>query len=390
MTVTFQTPEELEYAWLATPVDGGHTLPVGALTPAETAVIERIPLEKDLRLRQLFMVTEERVSANLRVGLLLETLDRLAETTALRYVQRSYPEARVVTASIDDLKVCAPPSLERDITLLAQINFVGRTSLEVGIRIEHAGENPVHIGSCYFTMVARLAAETGSAVLPQLIHPEAIDRERAERAAFCRRGRARRMKQDPPSVEEWEHLTALHQQDSHSPGTMLPAAELVLSTWERTYPAQENVPETIFGGHILHRAYMAAHMCAELLADQRALLVAADRIDFYEPVRMGDKLHFLSRVTYSGQSSISVETDIVRISRDRTRRELSNTCVFTFVNVDKDLNTLPVPRVKPGSFIEDAKYLAGRRRQARYRSRQQLTQLRNNATVGPASWLEGA
>jgi hypothetical protein len=41
---------------------------------------------------------------------------------------------------------------------------------------------------------------------------------------------------------------------------------------------------------------------------------------------------------------------------------LSNTCVFTFVNVDADLNLLPVPQVYPTNYSEDARYLAGYRR----------------------------
>jgi acyl-CoA hydrolase len=270
---------------------------------------------------------------------------------------------------MDDLKVCAPPNLERDIDLLAQINYVGSTSMEVGIRIEHPGSEKVHLGSCYFTMVAKQTTGTGSAVLLPLRYTTPKEEVRAERAALRRKKRrAAAGNEPPPTPEEWSYLFAEHQSAIQNPGSTYLASDLVLSTWDRTYPSQENVPQTIFGGYLLHRAYVSAHLCAEMAADQRALLVAATRINFYEPVRMGDKLHFLSRVTYTGHSSVSVETEIVRVSRDRTRKELSNTCVFTFVNVDQDLNLLPVLHVTPASFIEDARYLAGRRRHVNYRS----------------------
>ncbi len=360
----------------------GSTTPA-AQAPSDTAIVQRIPLGSDPLLRQHFMVTDEPVKANLRVGLMLERLDSLAEMTALRYVQQFRPEARVVTASIDDLKVCAPPDLERDIDLLAQINYVGKTSVEVGIRIEHPGPQAIHLGSCYFTMVARLPEGKGLATLPGLRYVTNVEAQRAERAALRRRNRSATSDHEPPSAEEWKDLLAHHQEASRRPGASLAASDLLLSTWERTYPAQENVPLTIFGGYILHRAYVSAHMCAELVADHRALLVAASRINFYEPVRMGDKLHFLSRVTYVGNSSVCVETEIVRVSRDRSLRELSNTCVFTFVNVDKDLNLLPIIPVSPGSFIEDARYLAGRRRHMSY-----LAQRSRGAASHPSS--EGA
>ena len=46
------------------------------------------------------------------------------------------------------------------------------------------------------------------------------------------------------------------------------------------------------------------------------------------------------------------------ISRDRSSKALSNSCLFTFVNVDGDLAPHPVPPVFPTTYDEDARYLA--------------------------------
>ena len=77
---------------------------------------------------------------------------------------------------------------------------------------------------------------------------------------------------------------------------------------------------------------------------------------------MGDKLHFVSQITYTGDSSITVETSITRISRDRRMTALSNNCIFTFLNVNADLELMPVPKVYPSSYSEDEKYLEAYRR----------------------------
>jgi acyl-CoA hydrolase len=106
-------------------------------------------------------LTNEPVRANLRVGLLLEVLDKLAEDTALRYVRRRYPAARVVTAAMDSMRVRNVPDESRDLILRARVNLVGTTSLEVGVRIEQPGDPVRHIASCYFTMVARLREDDG-------------------------------------------------------------------------------------------------------------------------------------------------------------------------------------------------------------------------------------
>jgi hypothetical protein len=68
------------------------------MTPHQTSVVRRLKLSTDARLRQRFMVIDEPVKANIRVGLLLELLDKLAEDTALRYAHNVYPNVRVVTA----------------------------------------------------------------------------------------------------------------------------------------------------------------------------------------------------------------------------------------------------------------------------------------------------
>ena len=330
------------------------------MTPADTSITERLSLSSDADLRRRFMVTDEHVQANVRVGMVLEVLDKLAEETALRYVRLFEPHARVVTAAMDDLDVRNAPDIEQDMLLHARINFVGRTSLEVGVRIEQGGAEKVHIASCYFTMVARKAGQS------LLVHPLEYktddEQRRSRRAADRRSERLRNSSILSPALEEYALLHELHRQlDAPSEARLL-ARNLITSGWERTYPEHENVPQTIFGGHVIHHAYMYAHICAEMIADHRALLVSSNRIDFYQPVRMGDKLHFVSQITYTGRTSITVETSITRISRDRLMTALSNNCVFTFVNVDADLKLRPVPKVFPGSYAEDERYLTAHRR----------------------------
>ncbi len=333
------------------------------MTPSDTSTTERLNFQSDPALRRKFMVTDEAVRANLRVGIMLEVLDKLAEETALKYVRRFQSDARVVTAAMDDLEVRNAPDIERDILLYARINFVGRTSMEVGIRIEQGDVENRHIASCFFTMVARRDGQ--NLVVQPLEYRTDEEKRRAQRSAERRSERARMTALQAPTINEYALLHELHRDLDNPDARPLLARNLVTSGWERTYPEHENVPQTIFGGHVIHHAYMYAHICAEMIADHRALLVCSNRIDFYQPVRMGDKLHFVSQITYTGQTSLVVETSITRISRDRLMTALSNNCVFTFVNVDAELQLRSVPRVHPDSYSEDERYLAAYRRHRR-------------------------
>jgi acyl-CoA hydrolase len=341
--------------------------------------VKRLRFSTDLRLRRHFLLTDEPVRSNLRFGLLLEVLDKLAEDTALKYVRRSYPAARVVTAAMDSMRVRGVPDETRDMILQARVNLVGTTSLEVGIRIEQpgvaAGDPAVHIASCYFTMVARLRDEDGterSVPLPGLAYRSKVDEARAERARERRASYREYVHaaEAPPSAEEYALLRRLHEAQEDPDAKILLASGLKVEGWERTYVEHENVPHKIFGGYVAHRAYMGAHICSEMVATHRGLLVSVDRINFHQPVRMGDKLHYISRVAFTGKTSVTVETSIMRISRDRKSTALSNVCTFTFVNVDPELTPMPVPQIYPTTYAEDARYLAGyRRHQAHLGSR---------------------
>lgn len=330
-----------------------------------------IPLGSDPALRRRYMLVDEDVPANVRFGLVLEVLDKVAEECALDFVRRAHPQARVVTAAIDNIYMRSAADVHRDLVFRARVNFVGRTSLEVGIRIEHPagpGLAAAHIASCYFTMVARSTTGAGAAslVLPGFEPSDDLAVRRWERAIARREGYRQQLDQaqEPPSREEYALLAALHAAQDQPGFQGLLARDCVTSGWERTYPEHENVPTKIFGGHLIRQAFEQSAICAEQVAPHRPAIKAVNRINFVQPVRMGDKLQFLSRAVYSGRTSVCVETDIIRVSRDRTQTNLSNSCVFTFANVDDELRSQAVPPIYPTTYAEDARYLAAHRRRA--------------------------
>ncbi len=227
----------------------------------------------------------------------------------------------------------------------------------MGIRIEHPGPDPVHVASCYFTMVARTGTGDGarSVAVAALECGDDLERRRFAKAVERReRARARTAAAaGPPTREEFGLLARLRaaQEDPGGAGRLVGA--LTCMSWERVYPEQENVPTKIFGGHLVRRAYELAAIQAEEIAPDRPVLVRVNRINFVQPVRIGDKLQFVSRITYTGRTSICVEVTIERASRDRVTKALPR----------------PVPPVYPTTYAEDARYLEAHRRHLRFRRR---------------------
>jgi len=329
-------------------------------TPSETSCSHTLPLESDLTMRRRFMVIDEPIPGNFRFGLLLEKLDLLAEQTALIYVRRTHPEGRVVTAAIDNIVVRQVTDVTRDVVCHARINHVGRSSLEVGIRVEQPGDPVNHIATCHFTMVARGGPEAGeSLALPPLEYLTDKEQERAGRVVANREVYRRQQEslQQPPTQEEYALLDQLHREQEDPLFAGHRAVNLVTDAWERMYPEQEYVPRRIFGGYLMRRAFELSSICSELVAPDRSVIAAVNRINFFHPVRLGDKLHFTSRVVYTNDCFVCVEAGIERISRDRTSKALSNSCLFTFVNVDRELKHRPVPPIYPATYREDARYL---------------------------------
>ncbi len=91
-------------------------------------------------------------SGNVHGGTLLKHLDEVAYACASRFAG-SY----VVTLSVDQVTFRQPIHVGELVTFLASVNYTGRTSIEVGIKVitENIRDKLVrHTNSCFFTMVA--------------------------------------------------------------------------------------------------------------------------------------------------------------------------------------------------------------------------------------------
>lgn len=340
------------------------------MRPADTSIERELLFGSNPNLRRKFKILDKDIPGNIRWGRVLEELDKLAEDAALKYIQQTEPNARVVTAAVDDIALHIPADISEDVYMRARINYVGRTSMEVGIRVDQDKEAEHSLAACYFTMVARIGEgdDAESLPVPELDYETELEKERYH-AAIARRKAYREQQEaigEPPSKEEFLHLQELHLAQEEEGFNGLLAGELIRSNMERMYPDHENVPKKIFGGYVIRRAFELSLMHAEEIAPDRPVFVRVNRINFLQPIRIGDKLDYTSRVVYTGESSISIEIDIERTSLDKVTKALSNTCIFTFANVDENMQPQPVPKVYPTTYAEDERYLDAYRRHKRY------------------------
>jgi len=91
-------------------------------------------------------------SGKVHGGALLKQLDQVAYACASRYAG-----AYAVTLSVDQVTFKQPIFVGELVHFFASVNYTGRTSMEIGIRVvaENIREQTErHTNSCYFTMVA--------------------------------------------------------------------------------------------------------------------------------------------------------------------------------------------------------------------------------------------
>ena len=137
------------------------------------------------RLEMTVLMTPEMANFSGKVhgGALLSLLDRVAFSQASRYSGRY-----TVTLSVDQVTFKEPIHVGELVTFRASVNHVGRTSMEIGIRVEaeNIQQGTVrHTNSCYFTMVA--VDRDGRPVEVPDLHIETTTDARRNRAAGLRR-----------------------------------------------------------------------------------------------------------------------------------------------------------------------------------------------------------
>lgn len=124
-------------------------------------------------------------------GVIISWIDICAAIAGQRHSNRS-----VVTASIDDLHFVAPVKKGWVVNLKASVNYVFRSSMEIGVRVD--AENPrtgetFHTASAYLTFVA-LDENGKPTAVPALIFETEEEKRRAEFAVKRRDLRLQRKK----------------------------------------------------------------------------------------------------------------------------------------------------------------------------------------------------
>jgi uncharacterized protein (TIGR00369 family) len=119
-----------------------------------------------ISISELMLPSHTNFSGKIHGGYILQLLDQIAFASASKFCGNY-----CVTASVDTVNFLKPIEVGELVTMKASVNYVGRSSMIVGIRVESENIQTgvvKHCNSSYFTMVAK-DKEGKSVSVPGLI-----------------------------------------------------------------------------------------------------------------------------------------------------------------------------------------------------------------------------
>ncbi|WP_010137054.1 acyl-CoA thioesterase [Ochrovirga pacifica] len=171
------------------------------------------PYDSAVEITELMKPVHSNFSGKIHGGYILNLMDQIAFACASKYSGKY-----AVTASVNTVNFLNPVNVGEFLTLKARVNYVGNTSMTVGIRVE--SENiqtgvKKHCNSSYFVMVAK-DDEGKNAAVPKLHLRNSEDVRRFIRSkSRLETNKARRKAYSKESFNYKEHLNELKDHNVH-------------------------------------------------------------------------------------------------------------------------------------------------------------------------------
>lgn len=134
---------------------------------------------------------------------------------------------------------------------------------------------------------------------------------------------------------------------------------------ELMMPQDANNLGHVFGGVILSMMDKVAAIAAFRHSRTSVVTVSIDRVDFREPIHVGDLVVMKASVNYAGRTSMEVGVRVEAEDLLRGTRRHTNSCYLTFVAIDRNGRPIPVPELRPETDDEVRRFEAARERRRR-------------------------
>jgi len=130
-------------------------------------------------------------------------------------------------------------------------------------------------------------------------------------------------------------------------------------------PQHANVLGNVFGGVILAMMDTAAGIAALRHARTVCVTASVDRVDFREPIHIGDLVIMKASVNFVGRTSMEIGVRVETEHLITGERRHTNSCYLTFVAIDRNGKPVEVPPIRPETPDQIRRHEAAKRRRTR-------------------------
>jgi uncharacterized protein (TIGR00369 family) len=152
---------------------------------------------------------------------------------------------------------------------------------------------------------------------------------------------------------------------------------------ELMIPAYANFGGKIHGGLLLSLMDKVAYACATKHSESYCVTVAVENVNFLQPVEVGDLVHMMARVNYTGSSSMVVG---IKVTAENVKEQVvkhTNNSYFTMVARGDDGETSKVPGLKLTNMTEVRRYAeAILRQELKETHRESMKKMRDAFEIG--------
>jgi acyl-CoA hydrolase len=150
--------------------------------------------------------------------------------------------------------------------------------------------------------------------------------------------------------------------------TLIPkkAQESFIVMNELVLPNDTNTLNNLMGGRLLHWMDIAAAISAQKHCNRIVVTASVDNVSFQHPIKLGDVVTIEAKVSRAFNTSVEVRLDVWAENIPSGSKLKSNEAYYTFVALDANGRTIPVPELQAETEEEQKLYDGAlRRRQLR-------------------------
>lgn len=146
-------------------------------------------------------------------------------------------------------------------------------------------------------------------------------------------------------------------------------------------PIEANFLGKVFGGSLLALIDLCASATAQKFSGNICVTASFDRVDFHDPIEIGELVTLTGHISYVGRTSMEVTIDVDSTNLRNGLSRHTNTARVTMVALGQDGRPTPVPGLHCETREEKISFIEGkRRREFRSLSSEKLAAAMNELT----------